>query len=167
MKSNPLKICFLIILSVLLTSCSGAAEETIQPTQPLPPTPTLSDEPIYFGEVTFNKDNECTVDGPEEVTRGKYYFTLVNESDDDLMVFLNYLSDDKTIDDLVDWQEEPGVYLSPPPWVDHPFALYNFEVETEVHHLDQVGYYAVVVGDNLMRILWFCEPFNVVEPSTK
>jgi hypothetical protein len=75
--------------------------------------------------------------------------------------------DDKTFDDLVDWQEEPGVYLLPPPWIDEPRSTHSFDAETTVHYLDQVGDYAVLIGDNLMTLLWFCEPFSVVEVSTE
>jgi hypothetical protein len=126
-----------------------------------PPTPTLVEEPILFGEVTFD-GNECTVEGPSEVPRGAYYFILNDESDKKLKVFLNQILEGKMFENLVDWQEEPGVYLSPPDWIHHPGTTYSFKTETTVHFLDQVGNYAIVVGDDLMKYLWFCEPFRVV-----
>ena len=154
-------IAVILISSALLASCATMVEDLIQPGS----TPTLIDEPILYGEVTF-KDGECTVVGPEEVERGIYYFTLSNESDHNLDIWLNQLLEGKTFDDLVSWQEEPGVYLPPPPWIVHPFRLSSGEVESWLYHLDQVGEYAVLIGDNNMTVLWFCDSFSVVEVST-
>jgi hypothetical protein len=120
------------------------------------------DEPIFFGEVTFD-GNKCTVEGSEVVTRGVYYFVLNDESDLNLQLWINQILDGKTFDDLLAWQDEPGVYLPPPPWIEHPQSRYSVEAETMVHYLDKVGLYATLVGGYNPSSLWFCEPFQVVE----
>jgi hypothetical protein len=130
------------------------------------PTPTLVEEPILFGEVTFD-GIECTVDGPEEVTRGVYYFILKDESDKRLQLWVNQILEDKTFNDLLDWQDEPGVYRSPPDWIAHPRSTFSYEAEKTVHYLDQVGNYATLVGGFNPSSLWFCEPFRVVEAGNK
>jgi hypothetical protein len=113
--------------------------------------------------VTF-RDGECTVEGPEEVSRGIYYFSLIDESDTNLKVVINQLLDEKTFDDLLDWQGEPGVYRPAPSWIDHPRSIYS--EEGMVHYLDQVGNYAILLYSGYPSSLWFCEPFLVVEAST-
>ena len=128
-----------------------------------PPTPTLVAELILFGEVTFD-GTECTVNGPSEVPRGVYYFIFNDESDKNLEIWLNQILEGKTFEDLVDWQEEPGVYLPPPTWIIHPKRTYSFEAETSIFYLDQVGDYAILVGS--LQNLYFCEPFRVVEAGS-
>jgi hypothetical protein len=120
------------------------------------------DEPILFGEVTFD-GTECTVEGPEEVSRGVYYFILNDESDKNLQLWINRILEGKTFEDLLNWQPEPGVYVPPPTWIEHPSSTYSFEAERTVHFLDQVGNYATLVGGYNPSSLWFCEPFRVVD----
>jgi hypothetical protein len=176
MNPNPLSFAFILIIVVLLTGCSGVVEETVQPTntQPpppptetsVPPTPTPKDEPIFFGEVTF-KDGECTLEGPEEVSTGKYYFNLIDESDTNLGLWINQLHDEKTFADLLDWQKEPGVYRSAPPWISHPSLSYSIELGKKLHIFDQVGNYAILLYSDNPSSLWFCAPFRVVEESSE
>jgi hypothetical protein len=159
-------VCTLILIT-FLSACTALQPEptptSIPPTETSsPPTPTLAPEPIFFGEVTFD-GNECTMEGPEEVSRGRYYFILNNESDINLQIWINQLLEEKTFQDLVDWQEEPGVYLPPPKWIDHPRTMFSEEAGTLVHFLDKIGNYAILIGDSGQSSLWFCEPFSVVE----
>lgn len=148
-------------------ACAGSQPDSA-PTS-IPPaetsgllTPTLVGEPILFGEVTFD-GSECTVDGPDEVSRGAYYFILNDKSDKNLQLWINQILEGKTFEDLLDWQEEPGVYRAPPTWIEHPRSTYSLKSETTVHYLDQVGNYATLVGGFNPSSLWFCEPFRVVE----
>jgi hypothetical protein len=190
MNPNPLKLTLILIIAVLLTSCCGVVEEPVLPTNtqppppltetsgpptltPLPPTetsgpptPTLITEPIHFGEVTFGGDG-CTVEGPEEISRGIYYFSLIDESDIRHKLWINQLLDEKTFNDLLDWQEEPGVYRKAPPWIDHPRYSFSFELEKIIHYLDQVGNYAILLHSENPSSLWFCGPFRVVEVKTE
>lgn len=172
--------CYFLLLG-FLTACSSTQSDTsptfllptetselltpssIPPTEESgPPTPTLVDEPILFGEVTFD-GNECTVEGPEEVSRGVYYFILNDESDKNLQLWINHILEDKTFEDLLDWQPEPGVYVPHPSWIEHPRSTYSLEAKITVHFLDQVGNYATLVGGYNPSSLWFCEPFRVIE----
>ncbi|UCF60138.1 MAG: hypothetical protein JSV37_10250 [Anaerolineaceae bacterium] len=146
------------------TETSGPPTTTSLPPTEVsgPPTPTLVAEPILFGEVTFD-GRECTVEGPEEVPRGVYYFILNDESDKNLQLWVNQIFEGKTFEDLLAWQDEPGVYVPPPTWIEHPRSTYSFEVERTVHFFDQAGNYAILVGGYNPSSLWFCEPFRVVE----
>ena len=162
---------FSLFLIIFLTACTTAqpdqAPATLSPTETIAlPTPTLVDEPILFGEVTFD-GKECTVAGPEEVSRGLYYFILNDESDTNLQLWLNQILEGKTFEDLLDWQEEPGVYRPAPNWIEHPRSMYFKDVDTIVHYLDQVGTYAILLGSYDPASLWFCEPFRVVQVGTK
>jgi hypothetical protein len=159
-------MCFLLFLG-LLTACSSAQSEP-SPT-PVPttetvviPSPKPEDEPIFFGEVTFD-GNECTVEGPGEVSTGKYYFTLDDQSDKKIQLWINQILEDKTFEDLLAWQEAPGVYRAPPDWIEHPSSTFSAKAGKRIYDLDKVGNYATLVGGFNPMSLWFCEPFRVVE----
>ena len=159
-------MCGLLIVG-FLTACTTSQPDSTPATIPTtqlsgPATPTLIDEPILFRVVTFD-GRKCTVVGPEEVSRGVDYFILNDESDKNMQLWVNQILNDKTFEDLLDWQDEPGVYRAAPTWIEHPCSTYSYEVEKTVHYLDQVGSYATLVGSINPASLWFCEPFRVVE----
>jgi hypothetical protein len=163
-------ICVVLLTGILMACTSStpdAAPTSLPPTEISGlPTPTLVDEPVLFGEVTFD-GSECTVEGPDEVPRGVYYFILNDESDKKLQLWVNQILEGKTFEDLLGWQDEPGVYRPPPAWIEHPRSTYSFDAETTVHYLDQVGSYATLVGGYNPSSLWFCEPFRVVEVGSE
>jgi hypothetical protein len=156
----------LLLLTACAISKSVPASTTVPPTESSnAPTPTLMDDPILFGEVTFD-GNECTVAGPLEVPRGYYYFILNDMSDKNLQLWVNQILEGKTFEDLLDWQPEPGEYVPPPKWIEHPSTTYSVDAGTMVHVLDQVGVYTTLVGGYNPSSLWFCEPFRVVEADS-
>ena len=159
-------MCFMLLLG-LLAACSTARSEpspvSIPPTETgETPSPKPEDEPILFGVVTFD-GNECTVEGPEEISKGIYYFTLNDKSDKNIQLWVNQILEDKTFEDLLNWQDEPGVYRAPPDWIEHPRSTFLAKAGRRVHYLDNVGNYATLVGGLNPASLWFCEPFRVVE----
>jgi hypothetical protein len=120
---------------------------------------------VLFGEVTFDGSGR-TVEGPDEVEMGVYYFVLNDASDRKLQLWANQILEGKQFEDLLDWQGEPGAYRPPPSWIEHPRSTYSLDMETTIHFLDQAGEYGILVGSYSPSSLWFCEPFKVVETES-
>jgi hypothetical protein len=173
------RLLFGCLLLGLLAGCATAVQETpasertpiptSMPTDTLKPTatPLPLDDAI---EVTFD-GNACTVAGPTELPRGEYNFILKYPSGERVDLWISLLQDDKTYQDLLAMQSEPGEYFQEPSWVLwDPRILrgWNESVDGEVFTfmLDKVGEHVIYAGTYSPGAIWFCAPMVVTEASS-
>ena len=73
------------------------------------PSPIESPEDVVreVGEVIFD-GTECTVTGETKLPPGKYSYVLQDESDYEVQMYIGRLLGDKTMQDMLDLQGEPG-----------------------------------------------------------
>jgi hypothetical protein len=171
-------LCGCLLLG-LFAGCATTAQETPSPERtPIPTsmpsdtskptsTPLPLDEAI---EVTFDGD-ECTVAGPTELPSGEHNFILKYPSEGRVDLWMSFLQDGKTYQDLLDMQSEPGEYFQEPSWVLwDPRILrgWNESVDGEVFTfmLNKVGEHVIYVGTYSPGAIWFCAPMVVTEASS-
>lgn len=167
-----------ILITLLLVGCGApaATPTLIPPTAtptPIPPTatPTLGPLPGSVFEVTFD-GNECTVSGPTELPTGDHSFVWKDLSEENIDLWVARLLDDKTFQDLLDLQSEPGEYYPQPSWTVHPTQLgraWNESIGGEVYtfSLNIEGEYVTLVGGYSPLSLWFCAPLKVIEAPSE
>lgn len=114
--------------------------------------------------------NECVLEGPAEVEQGRYSFLLMNLSDKDFDLFVVRIAPDKTYQDALNQQREPGRWNPRPSWL---FETTRVESsmsdagEVSTIGLTDSGEHAVTVlnkytGADVTQ-LWYCSPpFKVV-----
>ncbi len=139
---------------------TGMATDSIKPTA----TPLPLDDAI---EVTFD-GNECTVAGPTALPKGEYNFILRYPSEGRVDLWMSFLQDGKTYQDLRALQSEPGEYFQEPSWVLwDPRILrgWNESADGEVFTfmLNKVGEHVIYVGTYSPGAIWFCAPMVVTE----
>ena len=179
MKAFGLKILFIIIISLLTVGCSS----TIDTPTPIPPTtppePTATAEPTPSPEpegivVTFD-GRGCTVTGPTELPVGDQPFILIDNSDQEVDLWVSRLLDGKTLGDLIADQSAPGVWWPAPEWVEYSRLtsgpLRNRQGEGEIWNylVDVEGDYFIYVGHHTpeKKSLWFCAPLTVVAAANQ
>jgi len=140
---------------LLVTACT-----TTQPAPTdtsVPPTQTPKQDVIELGELTFD-GNECTVSGPSEVPTGKYSIVFNDTSEQPgIQVNLLGLLEDKTIQDLIDIQSEPGEWYPKPSWAFYGLSL-NYPLDKEwVLVIDEEGEYVIYLWADSSEFLWFCK----------
>lgn len=120
--------------------------------------------------VTFERNN-ITYSGPAELPPGDHIFILKDLSGQDQVLYVSFLIDGKTLQDMVDLQSEPGVYYHKPSWV---ISLEKKEVEKiaegEIAYtfsLDKEGVYAIYTYSPSASSLWFGSSVKVIKPSSK
>lgn len=123
-------------------------------------------------EVTFD-GNGCTVKGPSELPPGEHTFTFVDQSEWEGELYLVYLDEGKTIQDLNDLQSEPGEWNPKPSWVHYDLALSqeseqkgDKRIDTETWSLKRVGEHTILCYVDDPRLLWHAAPLMIVEPSS-
>ena len=161
-----------LLILFLLVGCSAPATPTpIQPTETSSPTPVP--EIVAEFEITFD-GKDCTATGPTEVPAGKHTFSFIDISDMKGELYLINLDDDKTFQDNLDLQSEPGEWYEKQPWA-HYDANYTYEsqesngkrVSFETWLLDKVGEHTILCfSDNPLK-LWFAAPIIVVEAASE
>lgn len=88
-----------------------ASPTSIPPTAP--PTPTIEPLPGLVPEgiiATFTKKEECTISGPTELPTGEYTFVLRTLGELKGILYVSYLIDGKTSQDLLNLEMESGHY---------------------------------------------------------
>ncbi len=170
------KLLFLLMAVFLVTACATTQPE---PTStPLPPTdtskpPTQVPQPI---EVTLDGKG-CTVTGPTELPMGEHQFVfidLVEDNEDSFHADLyvqNYI-DGKTLQDLFDFQGEPGKYYYDPPWairVPKIGTEWNESIEGKIYTylLNEEGEHVIVIVENSPLGVWICAPLWVIEAPSE
>ena len=120
--------------------------------------------------VTFDRNN-ITYSGPAELLPGDHIFVLKDLSRQDQVLYISFLIDGKTLQDIVDLQSEPGVYYPKPGWV---ISLEKKEVkkiaEGETAYtfsLDEEGVYAIYTYSPSTSSLWFGASLKVIKPPSK
>jgi len=168
-----LKISFVIIIIPLLVGCGTSETPVPTPTYtsppptstPIPPTPTL--QPFV---VTLD-GNECTLSGPKEVPPGEYPFFIINQTELEIpFQFARYLLDEKTYQDVLDLQSEPGEFFFPmPSWTSEVLYYYSAADEVNIFILDTIGEHFFYADYDWKGIsfLWLCPPFQVVDAPSK
>jgi ABC-type transport system substrate-binding protein len=174
------RLLFGCLLLGLLAGCATAAQETPAPERtPIPTSmPTDTSEPAATPppldaaiEVTFD-GNECTVAGPAELPRGEYNVILKYPSEGRVDLWMSFLQDGRTYQDLLDMQSEPGEYFQEPNWVLwDPRILrgWNESVDGEIFTfmLNKVGEHVIYVGNYSPGAIWFCAPLMITEAASQ
>jgi len=120
-------------------------------------------------EVTFD-GNGCTVTGPSELLPGEHTFTFIEQSEWEAELWLVYLDEGKTIQDLNDLQSKPGEWHPKPVWV-HYDSVVNREskemgdgrIDTETWRLNRVGEHIILCYVDHPRLIWNAAPIMIVE----
>ena len=92
------KVLLLVMVELFVAACT-----TSQPA----PTESPEDVVIEVGEVIFD-GRECTVTGETKLPPGKFSYVLQDESDYEVQMYIGRLLGDKTMQDMLDLQGEPG-----------------------------------------------------------
>ena len=156
-SKNILKMVIVIVIISLLVGCTITEA-------PVSPTPTL--QPFV---VTFD-GNECTLSGPTEVPPGEYPFFINNQSDLDIpFQSVRYFQDEKTYQDVLELQNEPGEHFAMPGWTLEAQYYFSAAYETNTYILDTIGEHFFYLDYNWKGIsfLWLCPPFQVVDVPSK
>ena len=167
-----MKMLFLLLPLWLVAACSAPVldptstpdpptEPPLETASPIPPTQTPTEEPIEYGEVTFD-GVECNVSGPDEVPPGIYTIVLNNMSAHDLRMGVVQIIDGKTYQDVVDLASEPDEYIPFIPFITYPF-FFTYDHETYTYYLDEAGEHYIAVQDSLKTHNWLCKSFQVLE----
>ena len=137
---------------LLLAGCSGAGDSG--------PSPTKTPEPIL---VTFD-GTECTRSGPAQVMPGEYPFILNNKAEYRLNVDVRILLDEKSNQDFLDSQSEPGLKFALPNWASKVVYSYSSAIDADIFVLDELGEYSVYLYHYYEpKHFWICPPIQVVE----
>ena len=135
--------------------------------RPLKPTKTPLSSPLF--EVLFD-GTDCTVDGPTELPPGDYVFTFIDESDWKGEVYLINIDEDKTFQDNLDLQSEPGDWYAKQSWAHYDVdvsSLYDLpedeasegrRVHTSAWRLNKVAEHTILCFVDSPRKLWFAAP---------
>jgi hypothetical protein len=149
------------LLLVLLTGCALVAPETPTPEPTALPVPPVPAEII----VVFD-GNECAMSRPAELPTGEHVVAYNDLSGKNLILYIRYLADGHTFQDLLDLQSEPGVSSLRPSWLMDIGAatewkrlaggweVYTFPFDQEAEHT------ILVFGDP--GGLWWCGSFQVI-----
>ena len=140
------------------------------------PTPISEPSPETTPEFEVMFDGkDCTVDGPAELPAGKHSFIFINTSDLMGEVSLIYLRKDKTFQDNLDLQNEPGDWFPKQEWA-YPDYRYSSEqlesngrtVTLSTWGLSLVGEHTILcyVGPRDQK-LWFAAPLMIIEPPSE
>ena len=135
-------------------------------------------EPTIEG-VTFVvelSELDCTVEGPNSVEPGDYWFLLRNSTDQPTELSVRTIADGNSYQDVVAAQGDPGTEFDRPPFVG--VAMDSFEAPPEVtlDEGDAIEGFKLVTGEHMIRTwsmrpgddgtrkLWLCAPLTVVAP---
>ena len=190
-KTFSMHMILAVLIAILFVGC-GASATTVattpsnEPTEtPIPllptattkPTPTLptdlpTPDPEIMFEVTFD-GNDCKVKGPTNLQAGVYYFTFINTSNLNGEMYIVYLDEGYTTQDLLDGQSEPSEWYPKPPWV-HYDRLNSSKIEksegkkvnTTTWILDRVGEHTILCYVNSPRLLWIPAAIIIQETSS-
>ena len=166
------KICLLGFF-ILLAGCSGSDLVDSIPTQTTDPH-SLSAQPF---EVTFD-GNTCLVIGPPELPPGEHSFILYNTSDMVVDLEVARFHPGKTLQDMFDVQEAPGVWWPKPRWVEYASAgkaVWSTDDGGKVWSYKlymQAEYFIYVIifdytNDATENKLWLCQQFSVKESPSE
>ena len=157
-KKYSMQVTWAILIAVLLVGCST-------------PTASLTPLPEMPYEVTLEGD-ECVYSGPTELPVGEYEIIFKNKGElSGGEVYVFYLRDGHTHQDLVNVQSEPGEYFERDwtvysmkdyvGWDEDNNNIYNF-------HLNDVGDYSIVVNyEAEQKNIWLCSPLTVIETTSE
>jgi len=145
----------LLIVPLLMTGCAPKGEVI---------------DPI---EVRFD-GNGCTVTGPTELPAGEHPFIFIDRSDYLGELWLVYLDDGNTTQDLLDGQSEPGDWYPKPIWAHYDSGesnkseeLEEGRVDTYTWKLDKVGEHTVICYVGYHKLLWIGAPLMIVEAPSE
>jgi hypothetical protein len=175
----------LMLYCILLPACGPSPEElaatsaaetaaaatstfTITPTTTLTSIPPTATSTPSYGPLpglipkgiilTFTGD-ECTGSGPIEVKPGEYTIVLRNLTEKSNSIYVAYLLEGKTYQDLVKAQGKPD-------WVVYADMIDGWRDEGNNERFLTVsleeGEHALYIGSNKPS-LWFCAPLRVVK----
>lgn len=152
----------LVSLVFLMASCNTGlkTDQTLLDTEAVEKATTGGIEVTFHGE-------SCDVDAPDILPVGKYSFTLNNLSEStSLNLYVAKITDGHSYQDLLDFQNSPGEYFPKPDWLIYAKKIGSVDPSTgQVSYKITLepGEHAIYVWS---RLLWFCKPIMVVDPST-
>ena len=164
-----------ILITLLLVGCRApaATPTPIQPTETSEPASEPMPETVAEFEVTFD-GNDCMGAVPTEVPAGEHTFILIDQSDMRGELWLVYLQDGKTFQDLLEQQSEPGEWTPKPPWVSYDdrvsmiFPKSNgARVVSSKWRLDKVGEHVVFCYVSSPQMIFYAAPLMVVETPSE
>jgi hypothetical protein len=162
-RFQQLILVFLIMF--LFIGCSA----TDSTTTPIQPTATIILVPQI--EVIFD-GNECTLSGQTELPLGYHSIVFYDQSELDLNLHVNRITDGKTYQDLIDVQWEPDGYWKKPAWVIteiQPRSAVNRPDGGVVHtyKFEKEGERSIYISKHSPFTLVFCAPFQVIDDSSE
>jgi hypothetical protein len=119
--------------------------------------------------VTFT-GNGCTVSGPAELSAGDVTFVLrvLSSRKENAGIYLTYIRDGKTFEDVLATQAVPGRWWPKPDWLVYARIINAWRNESrneiyETYSLEE-GDLVVFIGATIPGVeLWTCAPVKVVD----
>jgi len=149
---------------------------TLPPTRTstlIPPTktstPTMEPMPgaIPKGIIVTYTGRKCVYTDPTEIPPGEYTFVLRDQKNEKQIVYVGYLLEGKTYDEVVERQKEPGRYFPLFSWVEQANLIGNVKNEgrNEKYYTFSLeeGEYIVYLYSYSTTDLWLCAPLRVVD----
>lgn len=175
----------ILIVVAMSVGCSSALQPATRTPTEFPPTmtpalPTSTAEPtsppteqpftevITDFEITFTGE-DCFVTGPEEITAGDYSFKFIDYSGKRAFLWVQYDDEDKTYQDYLSRQSQPGEYFPKPAWVRYDTQVEkesrrfdDYRIDIETWRLDSEAMHVILCFiDSPNKELWFGAPIYV------
>jgi hypothetical protein len=156
------KLIFPVFLILIVAGCSKIVQNSSTPTPAIPTHKPTPQPPETTFEVTFDKDENCIVTGPNKILTGDHLFSLNNQSERKVDIAVTHLIDGHTYQDLLYLQEAYGEPFVKVYWMSQP---YYFTRDHKVWHysLDEAGEHAILLLEHVHVGIWICQPIQVVE----
>jgi hypothetical protein len=147
------------ILIFILTACGSQTGEPELDPAAVERAVESGIEVIFYGE-------ECETTAPEVLPAGDYDFYITDKDENtSASLYVARITEGHVYQDLLDPQEEPGVYYPKPDWL-----IYADTIDAEFIDTDQKRFTKTLEeGEHAVYIytrptgLWFCVPIMVVE----
>ena len=143
---------WIVVVTILLVGCGGTTDKP---------------EPVF--EVIFDGKG-CTVTGPSELPPGEHTFTFIDQSEWEGELWLVYLDEGYTIQDQLDLQGEPGVWIPKPSWAHYDSSVSreskeegDVRIDTETWDLNRVGEHNILCYVDTPRVIWFAASIIIVD----
>jgi predicted small lipoprotein YifL len=175
--SRPIVLAVLVVIA----GCGGDGAESNPPatisstTRPATTTTQATTTTVPSAHVATFDGITCVVEGPNQLSTGTYLFELVDQSQEDLDLFVIRFLPGHTLADEFDFQGEPGRWYPKPSRLAYTADSLRTKTdggETVRIALADEGEHAVYVTNYYKaspseRRLWFCSPsFQVVGDSS-
>lgn len=112
--------------------------------------------------VLFDENQDCVVEGPDQVPAGTYTFELDDRSGLNVDLNVVHLIDGHSYQDLLGLQDKPGEPFVKVYWMSLPF-YFTADHVVWTYTLDEPGEHAILILQHVFEGSWICDPFLVSE----